>query len=443
MKRIIAIICMAVIASLQAQTNYNDLGVLMSQNDNYGTSRFEAMSGAFGALGSDISSLQINPAGMSVSNISVFTITGDIYSLSSNSIYYGDKTNFENDYFSVSQAGATMVFNSASNWNNMTLSFNYNKKADFNGLLKGKSKGKFFKFGTHLKDTNPPTYDFDKSLEHEFSNATSGGASVFNLGISSSYKNQLYLGASFNFHSFEYRQSVLRNEVNEDKNGYRMVASNDINSLIATDGFSLGLGLIYKINHNLRVGLAYETPTWFTEITEDNEDYLVTGAVEGTNLSKADDSKNESFIYNFKTPSRFTLSTAYIFGKQGLISIDYTYKNYRKMKYQTNDDGFIRENESFMENYKNTHSLNIGGEWRIKALSLRGGYHYQQTPNKLVKASDLNGFSLGAGYNFGSMKLDVSYRNDSFNSSYPVYNVNDLNTDYNTSRITGTLTFNL
>ena len=77
MKRfyISAILFAFTLTSFSQNMKYQDLGVLFSQDDNYGTARFTAMSGAFGALGGDISAININPAGLSVFNYSTFTGT--------------------------------------------------------------------------------------------------------------------------------------------------------------------------------------------------------------------------------------------------------------------------------------------------------------------------------------------------------------------------------
>ncbi len=65
MKRILtfAILIASTYTAFSQSFNHNDLGILFSEDDNYGTARFEAMSGAFGALGGDVSALGINPAG--------------------------------------------------------------------------------------------------------------------------------------------------------------------------------------------------------------------------------------------------------------------------------------------------------------------------------------------------------------------------------------------
>ena len=44
--------------------SYSDAAILFSGDDNNGTARFNAMSGAFGALGGDLSGGDVNPAGL-------------------------------------------------------------------------------------------------------------------------------------------------------------------------------------------------------------------------------------------------------------------------------------------------------------------------------------------------------------------------------------------
>jgi long-subunit fatty acid transport protein len=54
--------------------------------------------------------------------------------------------------------------------------------------------------------------------------------------------------------------------------------------------------------------------------------------------------------------------------------------------------------------------LRIGAEYKIKQLSLRGGYRYEGSPYKNgTTIGDLNSYSGGLGYNFGSTKLDLAY----------------------------------
>merc|ERR1712054_758195 len=77
MKRILTFIMVLACTLASAQT-IDD--VLRYSTENLqGTARFQAMGGAFGALGGDLSALNVNPAGSAVFNFSEISITGSNY----------------------------------------------------------------------------------------------------------------------------------------------------------------------------------------------------------------------------------------------------------------------------------------------------------------------------------------------------------------------------
>ncbi len=133
----------ATFTSNSQSLGYQDLGILFSQNDNNGSARFTAMSGAFGALGGDISSININPAGLSVFNNSLFSGTFNSRSTDINSNYYGNSILTQDQFINLSQAGAVLVFDSAysSDWTKFAIGFNYRITKDFNNsfLAEGNS----------------------------------------------------------------------------------------------------------------------------------------------------------------------------------------------------------------------------------------------------------------------------------------------------------------
>lgn len=234
--------------------------------------------------------------------------------------------------------------------------------------------------------------------------------------------------------------------MNDDINGNILDVENYSETSIQGSGISLGLGFIYKLNQSLRVGLAYETPTWYQEVIEDYYDEVIMNEVKNLNIgSDIDNITPESYLYKFRSPSRITASGAYIFGKQGLISFDYTYKDYKSTKFSNGN--FSQENANFANNYRNTQSLNIGTEWRFDKMSIRGGYHYEKNPNLLLGGNtnkdNVKGYSAGLGYNFGNMKFDLAYSNYENKQYYTIYNTADLNIKNNTSRISATVTFSL
>lgn len=79
----------------------------------------------------------------------------------------------------------------------------------------------------------------------------------------------------------------------------------------------------------------------------------------------------------------------------------------------TNDPAYVDINRFLNNNLQNTIEYRIGGEYKIKQWSLRGGYRFEESPYKVDYAmGDLTGYSGGIGYNFGKSKLDLSYSND-------------------------------
>jgi len=67
MKKSLVFISLFLTLSTQAQIiSSTDAAVLFSADERYGTARFEALSGAFGALGGDMSAVETNPAGLAV-----------------------------------------------------------------------------------------------------------------------------------------------------------------------------------------------------------------------------------------------------------------------------------------------------------------------------------------------------------------------------------------
>lgn len=427
-----------------AQTlSYNDIGMLFSQENINGTARYNAMSGAFGALGGDLSSIEINPAGAAVFLKSEFSISLNIRNTETTSSFYGTNELVENDYTNLSQAGGVFVFNTRnnSNWSSLALSFNYSIANDFENLWLASGNSGFAPI-TDLYDNDPVVYV--NSDGQYFENYTDGKNSKYSFTIASQYNDNLYVGASINTYDIDYYQSALIEEYNNDGNQNTFDVSQIQELLTYGDGFSFNFGFISKPSNNVRFGLAYQSPVWYT-LAEDFVEYDV-AIYENDVNTVTDFSGLNGFDYKLRTPSKLTGSFAYIFEKQGLISVDYIYKNYSNIK--LSNANFTEENIAFKNNLKSAGELRIGTEWRFDNLSIRGGYHVEKSPYKnALDSDDTEGISFGAGYKFRGGKLDLSYQKSNNSSSYnfyPQYNqINTTNLDFNTSKVTATLVLNI
>jgi predicted porin len=143
-----------------------------------------------------------------------------------------------------------------------------------------------------------------------------------------------------------------------------------------------------------------------------------------------------------------TGSLAYVFGDEGLISFDYSRKDFGNAKFRpTSDSYFAAQNDIISNSLKNASTYKFGGEYRYKQLSFRGGYRFEESPYEDDSFyGDLTGFSLGLGYNFGAMKLDLAFDQSDRSVNVPFYAVgltNATTVDSKISNVTATLSFNL
>lgn len=450
--------CTISLPNFSQSLGYEDLAILFSKDNSFGTARFNAMSGAFGALGGDVSALKINPASGAVFKNSLFTATINSKNADITASYYGKNTNTQEEYFNFSQAGAVFVYKTYDkDWTKFSFGFNYTVSNNYDKYFIANGNSGFATFIEYPLDSSNPKTQYNNAESQEFANNYKGELDEYNFTISAVYQNDLHLGVAINTYELKFSQQSILREQNNDGSGNTLNAKfYQENNTLGT-GFSLGAGAIYKATKNFRLGFSYQTPTWFTEINEesnivDNDGFFGDTEIKISNNNVIyDNTANnnfpiQAFTYKLKTPAKTTASIAYIFGGNGLISADYTMKNYKKIKLSNSD--FSSENKSISNNLRNTYILNVGTEWRFKSLSLRGGYHYEENPyNNAIKSDNITGYSFGAGYNFRNAKLDFSYQNKTNTEAYnfyPQYNqVNAANLNIDNRVITATLTINL
>ncbi|PQJ69329.1 OmpP1/FadL family transporter [Polaribacter butkevichii] len=468
MKKIITIATLFIVSitSYAQSLGYQDLGVLFSQNDDNGSARFTSMSGAFGALGGDVSSININPAGIAVFQNSTFSGTFNSRNTNINTNYYGNSLKTKDQFFNLSHAGAVLVFDSAykSDWSKFAIGFNYRITKDFENSFIAQGNSGTATFRDFPLDNNTPTLSYDIADEQRFANNYGGEISEFNVAFSSVHQNRLYLGLGLNFYDLDFSQQSLLTEFNNDGNGNDLDANYYQENRTIGTGFSANAGFIYKVNSNFRFGLAYQTPTWYSEIIEstnitENEGNRINeipffGDTEIAVSNSNDVYDNTSggyfptqeLLYKLKTPSKLTASAAFIFGKDGLISLDYINRSYQNMKLKGSN--FTDENQFFENDLRNTHSFNLGTEWRFDRASVRAGYKYEQDPSKFTEGkNNLKGYSLGAGYNFGGFKLDFAFSDNNRTNLYNFYSgfdsVDPASLKIDNKTITATVTLNL
>jgi hypothetical protein len=436
-----------------------------AQDNLNGTARFRAMGGAFGALGGDLSSLNINPAGSAVFANNQVGVTLSNYNTKNNSNYFGTTTEEKDNSFDLNQAGGVFVFkngNSNSDWKKFSLAVNYDninnynnslfsagtnpnnsvdnyflsyadgvplnilRDSDYNNLDSGAQQA-FLGYQGYIINPEDPNNNNNTlytsnvpaggNYYQENSVITNGYNGKLSFNAATSYRDKLYIGVNLNSHFTDYRQSSSFYEENSAplSNNYTVTRLRFDNELYTYGtGFSFQLGAIAKVTDEIRLGLAYESSTWYHLSDEFSQKLVAVSSANNqpdTNDAVDPQVTNLYEPYKLQTPSKLTGSFAYVFGKSGLISIDYAMKDYSNTKFKPENDSYFNTVNNYMGSVLDkTNEVRVGAEYKINALSLRAGYRYEQSPYKnKTTVGDLTGYSAGLGYNFGSTKLDLAY----------------------------------
>ncbi|MBD3724397.1 MAG: outer membrane protein transport protein [Flavobacteriaceae bacterium] len=454
MKKTLLYLSLLATGLINAQEVRPEDGLRYSLQDINGTARFRAMSGAFGALGGDLSSLNVNPAGSVFFNNNYASISASVLNSKNKSNYFGTTTNENSSTLDLNQLGAVFIFTSdEKNWNKIALGFNYENMKDFDndlflsGTNPNNSISKYFvdyanlyanssDFAYDQAQMGYDTYIIDPTSNPDVfvSNVPSGGNyyqanaisttgfnGKMNANVAASYRNFLSIGLNLNLHITDYvRSSSLYESNSNPENTLPQSTIREIrfDNEVYTygTGFSFNLGAIVKPTEFLRLGLSYESPTWYRlndELTQD----LYTTSINNPDGIQSPYYQSPIMIfptYKLQTPAKATGSIAYIFKNIGLISFDISRKDYSSIEFKPKSDNTFRNiNNFYTDNLKdNVLEIRLGGEYKYKQFSFRAGYRFEESPYKVdYEMGDLTGYSGGLGYNFGHNRLDLAYTN--------------------------------
>jgi len=500
-------LCLLVIGILSM--SYNNAqeitdAVRYSLDEIQGSARFRAMSGAFGAVGGEMSAISLNPASSAVFNRSRASFSLSSLNTENDVVFFEGQSNSTESKFDLNQAGAAFIFRDAngnSSWKKFSLAITYDKTGNFEdnwfaqgtntnsidsyfldyaqGLrldeisaLDGETLGQAYgEIGSAFGFTNQqaflgfesfilePAEDTDDNTSYR-SNIASGTFNQsyqrietgyngkFSFNLATQYGERLYLGLNLNGHFINYERIT---QFDESNNNPGSLVNNVVfdNTLFTTgNGFSFQLGAIYKLTNDLRAGFTYQSPTWFT-ITDETTQFIRTDFNEnGSAITINPNNINIFPNYRLQTPGKITGSLAYVFGTKGLLSFDYSRKDYSTMEFRpTSDPFFSIQNETMGEILRAANTYRAGGEYRFKNLSFRGGYRFEESPYVDEEFfGNLTGYSVGLGYNFGATRLDITYDRWERTINNQLYSVGLTDTaqvEANNSNVTLSLAFDL
>lgn len=490
MKRILFAGMLVAGLSAQAQETFLNERMTNSGNDLYGTSRYVGMGGAMGALGADLSCMSYNPAGIGLYRRSDIGFTAG-------AIWNADKVDrVKNARGTLDQFGFVYAAKTGNpNMPFFNMGFNFQKKKNFgnafvadNDNLRGLSQmdqlaelvnagygtddnlagaAKYYDFLSEATIPGGGKYYFNKySGElNRYTHNQWGALNSFDINLSANVSDRVYFGVTAGFESLKYHAETDYYEESSVNEGGTLKYGdyslyNDY--LIEGWGFNLKLGMIVRPfeERPFRVGLAFETPSWYQ--LNSSTYYQLTDEIDGTSYQFSKDHLDEAYLdYSMHTPVKGRLSMGSSVSNFLLWDVDYEFANYGKMSmgYPKNYNAALFDTEAdyamkdhAAANLHFQHSLRAGIEAKATPnLAFRLGYNFISSPyNKEVsldqysidsKAMDYqtntsymrmgntNIITLGMGYKHKNFYADLAYKLRGQKADFYAFDCNFTNAD--------------
>ncbi len=430
--------------------NINDL-VRASHLQFSGTARYNAMQGAFGALGADPSVSATNPGGLGIFRRSEVSITANLAVPQSTTELYNSSASDASAHFLIDHFSAVITnpTNRQSGVMQQTFAFGVNRLQDFhqtqtfNGVNNESSL-----LDVYLYDINYPTaihpddinlypeldfgaalawnayaidtlmidgvpeyfsYNMNYGATQEKEVVTSGGLNEWYLSYGADINHRFFVGATVGidvmnyFQTTTYTERISENDVLNPLDYFTQIDSLEIKGF----GINLKTGVVYRASDHIRIGAAVHTPTRYSLRDTWGSDFKT--LFDSTEVYTAQSPLGE-YSYTLTTPWRYFGSFAYFFGDKGLISIDYEYQNVPKAKLGPGEDDYLFQQENEQRSLLNpSHCIRAGSEVRSGRWSYRAGGMWRNKAYIDDYASSSWGGSLGAGFRDSDFYVDMTY----------------------------------
>ena len=409
-------LCFAVLLatglSLSGQSHQDVL--LFSDQSYTGTARSHAMGNAFGALGADMTSIHINPAGLGVYRSFSMSATAGLGMREMSAYYQGNKTMDLSGNFNLTSYGLVSPAkrNPEGDWRRINYSFTYNKtnvfksSIDVRGYneqsslvdvfsdyaqgvsmdnlnqfyeagafwvdlidLEVDTAGDWINDGAYFREVQAGQY------QRKITNTT-GSMGEYQFTYASSYKEKLYIGASIGLSTIDYSKENYYQE-SDFADTLSTVQSfymhDDV--YISGAGVNLKIGGILRINDQLRLGLSWHSPTFYNMQDEWQMDIEAQHELNDSSYSYSYLSPYGVYNYEIVTPMKITTSAALVLKKKLVLSGDLEFVDYSSMELNGNDyDYFEEQNQEISNTYTSTYNARLGAELNLSPIVFRAGY---------------------------------------------------------------------
>ena len=362
-----------------------------------GTARSISVGGAIGALGGDITSVYVNPAGLGFYKTREIVVSPSLILNSNKSDYRGNAIdNIKKSGFQLGTTGGVFGGNIDRANHSTAFSISVNQLASYNNKISYSGANDYSSYSEQYLeqlvydnatvDEAANNYPFGSSLAYftylidstadPFGNLTGyrslvpvgngnivnqqydetdgGGLYEVSFGFATNNNDKLFLGGSINVPLSFYTQDITYTETDpgSDVSNNFGFSTFTQNHKLNGAGFNGRFGIIYRPQQSLRLGLAFHTPSFISYsdklsagMTTNTEDY------KGLNTASSSDFSNavSETQYNEITPYRIVASAAYVFKEvenvklqKGFVSADIEYVNHRGSRFiqQSGNEGY-------------------------------------------------------------------------------------------------------
>ncbi|MDE6632956.1 MAG: hypothetical protein K2K23_08150, partial [Muribaculaceae bacterium] len=174
---------------------------------------------------------------------------------------------------------------------------------------------------------------------------TSGGVNEYNIAIGGNIANKVFWGVDFGIVDLTYnmtsmwgenlQNAVVNNPEGTENSSAVWTLKNSYNA--NGTGFNVKVGFIYRPIQELRLGVSFASPTWYSinesYIASTNFNYSVNIPGLQQNNAVTNDGQWGLNSYNFRTPWKLTVSAAGVIGKNIIVSADFEWQRYDKMRF--------------------------------------------------------------------------------------------------------------
>jgi hypothetical protein len=487
MKRYFIISLLLAVAALETSAQDAVDALRYSRINIGGTARYMGMSGAFGALGADFTLASTNPAGIGLYKSSELSVTPSVFIGTTESQYNGTSANDSRANFAMGNVGFVIASKldprTSPGWKYVQFASGINRLADFNNhtIITGNNSSNSLidSYAAFATDNNLSIEDIEGNANNGYTgmyaydlnlawwtyllNPVIGGGyagyippdqvklqtktidshgsmNEYTFSFAANYLDRLYIGTTFGLPFIRYYEysTYSEDDINntiKDFNYFTRVEDLETHG----NGFNFKIGLIYRVNDWFRVGAAFHSPSWFTNMNDHwtatmVADYEIPDTGGYTRYSVTN---SGSYEYDLTTPLRVQGNLAFIIGNIGLVSADYEFVDYSSAHLSAYDYSFTNENQAISNSYRGAHNIRVGTEWRYNIFSFRAGVRYETSPyDNNINDGSLLGFSGGLGLRQGPFFMDLAYAYTGKTEDYYLYNSSGVSTNpsQNTTR---------